>query len=178
MNDELRLIRKIQKRGDRISADLLIRKYYDEIYCYVFKQTTNRDVAMDLTQNIFVSMLHSIASYDEKRAGFRTWLYRIATNKTIDHFRTRSTEQKYLLDINDVEIPDETAFYEGDFVERVAEFINSLDVATQQIFRLKFWGEYTFAKVAELLNLPEATVKTKYYRLLKTLKEEFKDENR
>ena len=180
MNKEIQLIRKIQKRGDRAAADLLIQKYYDEIYCYAFKQTANKDVAMDLTQNIFISMLRSITNYDEKLAGFRTWLYKIATNKMIDYLRSYTAERKLLLDVEDIDIPDETEFTkqveDNDLISQVMEYVNSLDVTAQQIFRLKFFAEHTFSQIANLLILPEATVKTKYYRSLKTLREEFRDE--
>lgn len=177
----MRLVRKIQRTGNRAAADALIRGYYDEIYRFVYKQTSNKHTAMDLTQTIFISMLQSIATFDGKRAGFRTWLYRIATNKTIDYFRSRTVERKYVLDIEDVELPDEAEFTRQiemmDLLSRLQDYVCSLEVQMQQIFRLKFFGEYTFAEIATLLSLPESTIKSKYYRLLKTLREELKDEH-
>ena len=85
--DELRLIKKIQRNGDRAAADELVRHYYDEIYGFVRKQVSNADIALELTQEIFISMLKTIGLYDIKRgAGFRTWMYRIATNKVVIGF--------------------------------------------------------------------------------------------
>lgn len=180
LNEEMRMIRKIQKTGDKVSADILIRNYYDEIYRYVYRQTSDKHITMDLTQNIFVSMLQAISNYDNRHAGFRTWLYRIATNKTIDYFRSRTIERKYILNIEDIDIPDETELIQQieikDLLSRVQAYVNSLEINLQQIFRLKFFGEYTFIQVALLLSLPESTVKSKYYRLLKILREEFKNE--
>lgn len=180
LDGEMRLIRKIQRTGNRAAADALIRQYYDEIYRYVYKQTSNKHTAMDLTQNIFVSMLQSIPNYDGKQAGFRTWLYRIATNKTIDYFRSRTTERKHVLDIEDIDVPDEAEFTRQieirELLSRLQDYVNSLEVNVQQIFRLKFFGEYTFTQIATILSLSESTIKTKYYRLLKTLREEFRNE--
>ncbi len=180
MDGEIRLIRKIQRAGSRAAADALIREYYDEIFRYVYKQTSDKHTAMDLTQNIFISMLQSIANYDGKQAGFRTWLYRIATNKTIDYLRSRTAERKRVLDMEDIDIPDETEFTHQieikALLSRLQGYINSLEMDLQQIFRLKFFAKYTFTQIAALLSLPEPTVKSKYYRLLKTLREEFKDE--
>lgn len=180
MEEEIGLIRKIQRTGNRAAADALIRKYFDEIYMYVYKQTSDKETAMNLTQNIFISMFQSIANYDAKKASFRTWLYRIATNKTIDYFRSRTIEKKLVLNIEEIDIPDEAEFTHQiemkALLSRVQSYINSLEISLQQIFRLKFFGEYTFTQIAALLNLPESTVKTKYYRLLKILREEFKDE--
>lgn len=180
MDGEMRLIRKVQRTGSREAADALIRKYYDEIYIYVCRQTSDKHTAMDLTQNTFISMLQTISGYDKKQGGFRTWLYRIATNKTIDYFRSRTAERKHVLDMDDIDIPDEAEFARQieikDLLLRLQGFVNSLEVDIQQIFRLKFFGGYTFTQIAALLSLPESTVKSKYYRLLKILRKEFKDE--
>ncbi|GHU43456.1 ECF RNA polymerase sigma factor SigW [Clostridia bacterium] len=180
MNDELRLIRKIQKNGNRIAADTLIRRYYDEIYRYVYRQTMDKDIAMDLTQEIFISMLSTIAHFDGKKAGFRTWLYKIATNKTVDYFRSRAVHRKQILVIDDLELADETDFIhqleDADLVEQIMEYINELPAELQQIFRLKLYSEYTFTEIAELLSMPESSVKSKYYRLLRTLRREFQNE--
>jgi RNA polymerase sigma factor (sigma-70 family) len=177
---DMRLIRKIQRTGNKAAADELVRKYYGEIYTYVYKQTSTKHTAMDLTQTIFISMLQSVSNYDGKKAGFRTWLYRIATNKTIDYFRSRTRERKHVLDIEDIDVPDEAEFTRqieiNDLLSRLHDYVNSLEVSLQQIFRLKFFGDYTFTQIGTLLSLPEPTVKSKYYRLLKTLREEFKDE--
>jgi len=180
LDGELGLIRKIQRSGNKAAADTLIREYYDEIYIYVFRQISDKHTAMDLTQTIFISVLQSISNYDRKQASFRTWLYRIATNKTIDYLRSRSIKNKRVLDVEDVDIPDEVEFARQieikDLVSRLQGYVNTLEVDIQQIFRLKFFGEYTFAQIATLFAHPESTVKSKYYRLLKMLREEFKDE--
>lgn len=180
MNREMRLIRKIQRAGNKAAADALIREYYDEIFRYLYKQTSDKHTAMDLTQNIFISVLQSISKYDEKQASFRTWLYRIATNKTIDYLRKNTKERKLVLDIEDIDIPDETEFTRQidnkALLSKLQDYVNSLDMDLQQIFRLKFFGDYTFTQIATLMSLPESTVKSKYYRLMKTVREEFKDE--
>lgn len=180
MNDEIRLILKVQRSGDRVAADTLIRNYYDEIYRYVFRQTANKDDALDLTQSIFISMLTTIHFYDRKKAGFRTWLYKIATNKTIDFFRSRTIQSNHTLDINELELPDEHDFVRqieaSDLLEKVRECVNILPTETQQIFRLKFYGGYTFEQISSILTMPESSVKSRYYRLLNHLRKEFRDE--
>jgi RNA polymerase sigma-70 factor (ECF subfamily) len=177
LQDEKRIIRRIQKHGDRAAADALIRHYYDEVAAYAYKQTSDRHIAMDLTQNIFISMLQTVAQYDDRQASFRTWLYKIATNKIIDYHRSRSKIQHKTLDLDDVDIPDVADFARGleneDLASRIDRYVGTFDADTQRIFRLKIFGEYTFAEIADMTGMPEATVKTKYYRLLKTLREEF-----
>jgi RNA polymerase sigma-70 factor (ECF subfamily) len=180
LDDELRLIRKIQNSGDRASADTLIRRYYNELYRYIYRQTSNKDTAMDLTQDVFISMLGAISRFDDKKAGFRTWLYKIATNKTVDYFRSRAIQISHVLTTDELELPDETDFTrrieQADMIDKVGQYVNTLPAEIQHIFRLKFYGEYTFAQIAELLSIPEPSVKSKYYRLLNTLRKEFKND--
>ena len=89
MEQEQRWIRRIQRQQSQKDADALVRKYYNEIYAYAYRQVGSRETALDLTQEIFISVLRSLQTYDPSRAAFRTWLYRVATNKVID-FRRRS----------------------------------------------------------------------------------------
>jgi RNA polymerase sigma-70 factor (ECF subfamily) len=179
--DELRLIGKIRRNGDRTAADELVRKYYDEIHGFVRRQVWGADIALDLTQEIFISALKTIARFDPKRgAGFRTWLYRIAANKVIDWFRSRSyrvlTET---LPLDEVEPVDETDFIakvaNGEFSERVFACLGDLPPDAQTIFRLHVFGDHTFSEIAAMLGLPEGSVKSKYYRLIRRMKEEFAD---
>ncbi|MBC8588871.1 RNA polymerase sigma factor [Paratissierella segnis] len=179
MEEENKLISRIQRTGNRKAADELIRKYYDEIYTYVYKQMSDKHTAMDVTQNIFISMLKSISTYDNKKAGFRTWLYRIGTNKIIDYFRKNSVERR-IIDLGEYDIEDQRMFTidieNKELLLRLQDYINSLDMKSQQIFRLKIFAEYTFPQIASILSLPESTVKSNYYRLLKIIREEFEDE--
>ena len=177
LEEEIRLIRKIQASGNRAAADLLVRKYFDEIYAYVCKQTSDKHTAMNLVQNIFVSMLQSIGGFRCK-ASFRTWLYRIATNKTIDYFRSQK-RRKCMCFASTIWTFGRNRIYEKDGRKGLgvqsAVLRSIVEMSLQQIFRLKFFGEYTFSEIGAF-DMPESTVKSKYYRLLKLLREEFKNE--
>jgi RNA polymerase sigma-70 factor (ECF subfamily) len=179
--NELRLIKKIQRSGDRAAADELVRHYYDQIYVFVKKQLSQHDVALDLTQEIFISMLRTIHHYDKRKgAAFRTWLYRIASNKLADWFRSRAyrnmTETK---PIDDVEAADDADFVQmlenSEFTERVCAFVGGLASDTQTIFRLHIFGGHTFLDISKILGMAEGSVKSRYYRLIQLLGKEFAD---
>lgn len=174
--DEDRLIRKIQKNADRKSADILIRRYYDEIYIYAYRQIGNKENAMDVTQDIFMSVLKSINSYDRKKSSFRTWLYRVSTNKIIDYRRRQNgTKGQAVLLENDFYISEdfESQIEERELVDEVEKYISGFDCAHQEVFRLKLFGGYTLKEISDILKLPESTVKTRYYRILKSVRKEF-----
>lgn len=176
MEQEQRWIRRIQRKQSTKDADALVRKYYNEIYAYAYRQVGSRENALDLTQEIFISVLRSLPTYDGSRASFRTWLYRVATNKIIDH-RRRAVPPAVPLD--ELQLPDEQDF--AGQVERqsvlaeIERYVSALDPDTQQVYRLRLYGEYTFPEIAAMLGQPEAAVKSRYYRLMQTLRKEFRD---
>ena len=181
MDNDKRLIKKIKKKSDRVAANELISIYYKEIYSYVYKQTGDKEISMDLTQEIFISILKSINNYDEKKASFRTWLYKIATNKLIDYYRSKyykyntiavSIEDFDIYDKEDIEITIENK----EVIEKIINIINRLKVVDQQVFRLKIFADYTFLEISNALEIPESTVKTKYYSILGKVRKDFEEE--
>ena len=180
---ENKWIYRIKLFGSSKDADSLVRLYYDEIYIFVAKQISDSELAYDLTQEIFISMLHSIGSYQEKLSSFRTWLYRIATNKVIDFRRKTAVDTISLEELGEAEIKDYIAKidYENDMdqaelLQKIECFVSGFQTDVQQIFRLHIYGGQTFQEIAVLTEMPESSVKSKYYRLLKQIRREFYDE--
>lgn len=176
MEQEQRWIRRIQRRQSQKDADALVRKYYNEIYAYAYRQVGNRETALDLTQEIFISALRSLSAYDSARASFRTWLYRVATNKIID-YRRRTVPPAVPLD--ELQLPDEQDFAgqveRQSVLEAIERYVSGLPPDVQQVYRLRLYGEYTFPQIAAMLGQPEAAVKSRYYRLMQALRKEFRD---
>ncbi|WP_027409751.1 RNA polymerase sigma factor [Anoxybacteroides tepidamans] len=162
------------KKSDRDAANQLVSFYYKDLYTYLYKQTLNKELAMDLTQETFISMLRSIHSYDEKKSSFRTWLYRIATYQIVNYYRSKYYRQHQTSVQIDGELGKEEDFtlkleYKEE-VERILAALNALEASAQQVFRLKLFGEYTFAEIAEATGLTESTVKTKFYSTIRKIK--------
>ena len=174
MEQETKWIRDIQKHNSRTAAEALISAYYDEIYRFTYRQTGNREDAMDLTQNIFLAVLRAIHNYNGKKSAFRTWLYRIAVNKTIDQRRKLRPGQ---VSLEDMDLPDPEDFAaqvrDRALLEEIESYVSTLSPQIQAIFRLRLYGEQSFPEIAATLGEKEATVKSQYYRLMGRLRKEF-----
>jgi RNA polymerase sigma-70 factor (ECF subfamily) len=152
---------------------VLITAYYDEIYIYTCRQLGDKQEAMDITQEIFIAVWRSISGFNEKKAGFRTWLYRIATNRIIDYRRKNRPETVPLDDIT--ESMFNFAFDDALFVREVETYISTLAPQTSRILRLHIYGGYSFPEIAEILKQPESKIKSQYYRAIKLIRKEFAD---
>ena len=171
------LIKRIQRQGDRRAAEELISAHYREIYAYVFRQTGDLETAMDLTQEVFLAVLQSIHRYDPKKAGFRTWLYRIASNKLADLFRSPAYRfRQKTIPLEELTLPangsPEEQWLDAEELRQLQRHIAELPDELQSILRLRFYGEKNFREIAEILSLPEGTVKTRYYAAIRTLRKE------
>lgn len=178
MDKDIKLIKKIKNKSDKDAANKLISKYYKELYTYVFKQTTDKELSMDLTQEIWISILKSMPRYDEKKASFRTWLYRIATYNLVDYYRSKAYKyNSKLVDIDNINLYDDedivTALENKEDVKNIINIVNKLNLSSQQILRLKLFSDYTFLEISDALEIPESTAKTRYYAAIKKIKENF-----
>lgn len=182
MREESKLIKSIIKHGDRDAADALVRRYYRDIYAFSYRQTGDKEQAMDLTQEIFIAALKGILSYDEKKAGFRTWLYTIASNKIANFYRSKYHRQ-IALEVYGENPEELLGGYEQEesilqkmcdeqMVGRVMQVIVTYGNEWVRIFQLKLFLDKTFGEIAEELKLSENTVKTRYYTMLKRLRKE------
>jgi len=172
-------IRRVQNSAHGESANKLVKKYYKEIFAFVYKQSFDEQLALDLTQEVFIRMLQSISNFDPKRAAFRTWLYRVASNHCIDYFRSKSFQAvKQTIYVEEIEIDGIDDVIEQvetkEQLVKVNELLLKFDSELQQIVRYKVFLELTFQEISSLMNLPESTVKTKYYAVIKKLRKEMK----
>ena len=174
MDQEQKWIRAIQRRGSRRAAEELVDAYYDEIYRFACRQTGDREDAMDLTQNIFLAVLRALSTYDRRRAGFRTWLYRIAANKAV-YARRRAGPVTVPIDELDLPAAEDFAMavQDRELLERIESYVSGLDPGIQAVFRLHLYGEKSFPEIAAILDQSESAVKSQYYRLLGRLRKEF-----
>ena len=172
-------IKQIKRNPDKKAANALVKHYYREILGYVFNRSHHKEIAMDITQEIFVSMLQSIEKFDEQKSSFRTWLYTIASRRIADYYRSTAYKSS-LLEDSDLALLErekfEPALEKSMEINEISEFVNTLDCERRKIFRLKVFEDCTFSKIAEMTGLPESTVKTSFYATQKLIRKEFGDD--
>ena len=167
-------IEKILK-GEKEYFNILVKQLQVQIYNLAVKMTGDKEEAKDLTQEVFLKVYKSFATYD-KSVKITTWIYKIATNACIDYLR----KKKEVLMINeDQEIQIENRFYSlpdkalenKELKQLIYSKIDLLPESYRMVVILKYINELTFEEIADILKQPVNTVKTKLYRAREKLRD-------
>lgn len=182
---EASLIRGCQE-GDQTAFNLLVWRWEKPLFNFTYKYVGDAHLAQDLVQETFVRVLRSIHGY-EHRGAFSTWLYRIAVNLCRDHFRkkrvpmvslhdyytTSSGDRVYVKDrLADEGARSDEAMAAADREELVRRLIAGLPEEQRIVILMKEYQALTFREIAEVLDVPEGTVKARLYRGLRTMREQ------
>jgi RNA polymerase sigma-70 factor (ECF subfamily) len=152
----------------------LYDRYEAKIYSYIYRRTGDQPLAEDMTAQVFLKMLESIRDRKAWHSSFSGWLYRIAHNLVIDHYRRR--DRQHVMDIeeappmaSDLEDPIQTAEMNLD-AERLRAAIQRLTDEQAEVVSLRFLEGYSIAEVAALTNRTEGAIKALQYRAVTTLR--------
>jgi RNA polymerase sigma factor (sigma-70 family) len=152
-------------------------QYLPKIFKYVSYRVTDRFLAEDITSIIFEKALTKFNQYDAEKAAISTWIFRIARNTLIDHFRAGGREPTVPLDeaINaPVKDPTpEEAAINSEECRRLKRCIARLSAPEQEIVALKFSAEMTNRQIAGMLGLSESNVGVILYRAVRKMRKDF-----
>lgn len=145
----------------------------EKIYTYVFYRTgRNRDLAEDLTSEIFLKALERYDSYDP-HSSFNAWIFTIARNHVIDRYRTHREHVQIDQLANVLSAPHRDLSEELDErsrVERVLQTIERLPEQHREILSLRFVSELDTAEIAEVLGKQPGAIRVAIHRALRALK--------
>lgn len=150
----------------------LYDRYAGRIYAYICYRVGDETLAEDLTASVFVKMLRAIRSSRSWNKSFSAWLYRIAHNAVVDHFRRRDRAEELPLDERLVATGDNppesvTAMARA---TAVGEVLGALTEDQQLVIIYKFFEGYSNREVAGMMGKTEGAIKSLQYRALASLR--------
>src|SRR5215204_2689701 len=163
------------QRGDRDALEELYLLHFDRIYSYLHMSVGNRHDAEDLTTQTFMKMLESIKRFRWQSAPFSAWLFRIAHNLAMDHFRASrrwQPEEEVPEPVSDTEPSAEAAAFQSIGRQSMLELIEDLSQEQKQVLTLKFVFNLPNAEVATILGKTEGAVKSLQHRALVSLQKQ------
>jgi RNA polymerase sigma-70 factor (ECF subfamily) len=172
---DMRALVQRAQDGDRDALEELYLLHFDRIYSYLHMAVGNRHDAEDLTTQTFLRMLESIGRFRFGTAPFAAWLFRIAHNLAIDHFRAASrvqpAEQLPAQDRATSPGAEDQALAEIGRASML-ELISALSHEQQQVLTLKFVFRFSNAEAATILDKTEGAVKSLQHRALVSLQKQ------
>jgi RNA polymerase sigma factor (sigma-70 family) len=182
----LKLFAKV-KVVEPVPLDQAFERYYTAIFRYFRYRGADVATANDLTSSTFERALKGINHYDTRKSQIQTWLFAIARNVSINHWKSESIRataplDDELPDLDDPPLEDALIFMEDK--EQILLTLQSLDSRAREIIALKFGGPLNNRQIADLTGLSEQNVAVILYRsLLKlrnllTTNEEMRHDNR
>lgn len=172
--DMRRLVERAQA-GDREALEELYLLHFDRIYSYLHVTVGNRHDAEDLTTQTFLRMLEKIGSFRWQSAPFSAWLFRIAHNLSMDHFRANrrwQPEEEVPEPPGDEEPSAEAAALHSIGRQSMLELIEELSEDQQRVLTLKFVFSFSNGDVATILGKTEGAVKSLQHRALVSLQKQ------
>ncbi len=168
-SDQL-LIQKIQHE-DKEAFGLLYLRYIDSIYRYIyFRMGQDKPVAEDLSEIVFLKAWKSIYQLKKDNLNFRSWLYTIAHNTCVDHFRQSR---------NQVKLEENTVHTDLDFEKKLINEENISDLQhalmrltdeQKQVITMKYIEEMSNEEISKILNKSEDAIRAIQHRGLKKLR--------
>lgn len=180
MNDNLKLDEKMEQalieraKTDEAGFEKLYNHFFPKIYGYIYKRVGERQICEDIVSEVFMKVFVNLEKYEHRGYSFSSWLYKIATNKLIDHYRQagkRSTvDVEKVLHIKTVDDTQKKVAASLE-IEKVKQVISDLPDNYQEILNLKFFGQLSNTEIARILNVTENNVGVLVYRSLKKFRQ-------
>jgi RNA polymerase sigma-70 factor, ECF subfamily len=173
--EELRKLVERAQQGDRSALEELYLMHFDRIYSYLHVSVGNRHDAEDLTTQTFMKMLEAIKRFRWQSAPFSAWLFRIAHNLAMDHFRANrrwQPEEEVPEPIGESEPSAEAAALQSIGQQSMLELIDGLSHEQQQVLTLKFVFNLPNADVGIILGKTEGAIKSLQHRALVSLQKQ------
>ena len=169
-----KLIKELIK-GNESAMEILVKRYYDLVYSFIYRNTSDYNTAYDITQDVFIKMMKNIDKYQIENGKFKSWLLKIAVNTTKDYFRSKIYKQRIKsYDIDSHEIEDKANIVDilskKEETIKIKEAIKNLPKLQREAIILKYYNDLKIKEISNITGENENTIKSRLFNGVKNLK--------
>ena len=156
----------------------LFNRYHRKLLLYIMRLAGDRVEAEDIVQDVFTKTYRSIESFDPERK-FSSWIYRIAHNEAVNFLKKKNGRRvlsiedvslnKDKLDLSSSDEPLEDRLMHEENNKEIQEALKLLPVRYREVLEMRYFSEYSYEKIGEILDMPVNTVGTLINRAKKKL---------
>lgn len=160
-----------QAKTDDRAFEKLYNYYFPQIYGFIIKRAGQRELAEDIVSTVFMKVFTHLNDYEPKTSSFKSWVYKIATNTLIDHYRKSSVKNEFTVEefpevLDENQDPKKEMVLKEDQV-KVRRILAELPAQYQEILLLKFFSQLSNIEISETLEISANNVGVLLYRALK-----------
>lgn len=176
VNDAL-LFQRVRK-GDQRALQTLVALHHRPLFDFIYRLTDDRALADDLAQQTFIRLL---THGGDAPNNLRAWLFTIARNLATDHFRLARVQREQMTDFSDdgepliseADLSPEHLTILADQRQAIAALLQMLPPEQREVVILRFYHDLALNEIADVVNAPLGTVKSRLFHALKKLKYHF-----
>ncbi len=170
LQEELLWVQAAQKNPKRFAP--LYDKYYEQIFRYIYQRMDDKELAFDVTSQVFLKAMNNIERYEYRGVPFSSWLYRIAKSEVYQSFRDKKAKRTVNLESFHLEgMMDE---WEEDRTEEnrkvLLNIIGALKEEEVQLVEMRYFEKRSYREIGEILELTENNAKVKTHRIVNKMK--------
>jgi len=173
MNEDKKLVERTIK-GEKEAFEMIIQKYQQPLLNYIGRTVGERELALDLTQEVLIRTYSSLHSY-KPQYKFSTWLFKIASNFIIDYWRKKKIDafsldqQERDTDLPPLQVPDEEPSIVkklefSELREKIEQALEKIPAPLREVFVWRHINEFSYEEMAEIKGMPVGTIKNRVFQ--------------
>ncbi|MFH1412458.1 MAG: RNA polymerase sigma factor [bacterium] len=167
---ESQIISQCQK-GSLEQFAKLYDRYVKAIYTFIYYKTMHKETAEDLASQTFIKAMDKIKTFKSSKGSFKSWLYRIARNTVIDHYRAQKTTcTEMIWDLSD----QQSVIQQVDdkiTLDKISHYLESMSKQQREIIIMRLWDGLSYEEIAEITGLSKDNSRMLVSRGLKKVKQ-------
>ena len=162
-------------KKDPKQFEALYKKYYEQIFRYIHQRMDDKEMAFDITSQVFLKAMINLPKYKYKGVPFSSWLYRIAMSEVYQSFKDKKSTRTVNVDTSNVEdiIDEVEQDNTGEMRQALIEVIGDLPEIELQIIEMRYFEKRSYREIGDILGMTENNAKVRAYRIVEKLKKRF-----
>lgn len=172
LEDEWKIV--LEAKKDPRQFKPIYDRYYYDIFRFVLARIKDKETAADIVSSTFTKALTKLDTFNNRGISIKSWLYAIARNEVLLHYRADKKAQVVSLDdtsIKQMEQETDTGMLEH--LPTLKKALDQLDSEEAEIISMKYYEGRSHKEISEILNITETNAKVKMHRIIKKLRTVF-----
>lgn len=168
------------KNGNEEAASQIFDYFSPKIYHFFIARVLQKEIAEDLTQEVFLKLVKKIHMFDKSKGDFSVWLWQIAKNLLIDYYR--SNKKNILLPdmevISKITVTKEIIINnpEKQIIDEITKEIKKFDELEKDLFAMRYLSELSYREISQISGKSEASLRVAVHRLNKKIRKLVKNQ--